>query len=380
MRYLGIADGKMAYLSAKGVIEKLTSEEPLSEKNLYTVSGLTSEQVVRREVSLKLKRKRDILKALTFQLDSLAPLNLLYPQLHPTQEGTDVVVFATSQARVQEHLKKVNTDQISCTPMALFRFLRFVFPNEPKLKWIYGNTAIALEGKKIVFAQHLDDVNRLKAFLDLKFQNYVEVPTSGPALCNIPYETLLEFAIPIGLALDGQGGCQFKPKQRPLKAKMALFCLGLALLTGAIGFTLLHHQTHLLKQKVSAYFSCEDSLETALFLWKQKLDSESKEIPLLADVPSVSDTLSFLSAISSVEIVQFHYSLVKYPKAGEKRGPYAAKVELEFKANGPKEAEDLQAQLTKSPTLIDTKQKVIWTAHQNSYKMVFWLRKSSLSS
>jgi hypothetical protein len=371
MRYVGIADGKMAILSAEGAIEKLGPLEGIQEKSLHVTTRLSSAQVLRREVFLKLKRPQDVLKALPFQLELPSTLDLVYPKLHPTESGTDVVVFATSASKVEEHLSQLEfePDQISCEPIALARFMRFSFPEEKNLRWIYENTAIVLTDEKIVFAQHLEDPIRLKAFLDLKFPTHVDVGSH-----ELQHQ---EFAIPIGLALD-RDGCQFKKRKKQQKMKALMLSLSLAVLTGAIGLFLLHHQKSSLEQRVATYFSSGgNSLENQIFLWQQQLIDESKIFPLLPDIPSVSDTLAWLGVVEApVEIVQFHYSLVKYPKAGEKNGTYSGKVELEFKAAGPKEAEELQARLQKNPTLVDTKQKVTWTAHQNCYKISFWLRKN----
>jgi type IV pilus assembly protein PilM len=67
--------------------------------------------------------------------------------------------------------------------------------------------------------------------------------------------------------------------------------------------------------------------------------------------------------------------LVQYPKAGEKQQPYSVKVDLEFTAPSPAVAHRFQEALEKAPTLVDKKQKVAWTAQQNSYKLSFVLRK-----
>lgn len=387
MRYVGIYDLQVAILSSQGAIEYLGAFSPdiLKEKNLYITTGLPTDQVLRREVSLQLKRPLAVLQALPFQLESVLPFDgIIYPRLYPTKEGTDVVVFATAAPRVEHHLHQmrslgIDPAQVSCTPLALARFARLFFPEEKWIRWIYGNTAIALSEDKVVFSQCLEDRSRLEAYLDLKFSSYFRIENAQAS-----YQKNLEFAIPIGLALEGmqKEPCQFKVRKKPRRTKAIALSLGLAALVGVTGLALLHSQKQALEKKIATYFAAPDAtLQTQVFLWQKQLLEESKTFPLLPDIPSVSDTLAFLGELQEpIDIVQFHYSLVKYPQAGEKKSPYSAKVELEFKAAGPKDAEAMQERLQKNPTLVDTKQKIAWTAHQNYYKISFWLRKNSSTS
>jgi hypothetical protein len=86
--------------------------------------------------------------------------------------------------------------------------------------------------------------------------------------------------------------------------------------------------------------------------------------------------MAWLGAIQEpIEVVRFHYSLVQYPKAGEKIEPYDVKIELEFKAENPAAARRFREALELDPTLIDKKQQVTWTPQQDSYKISFGLRK-----
>jgi hypothetical protein len=373
--------------------------ELLKEKNLHIVTALAAEDIVRREVALKLTRQNAVLKALPFQLESLLPFSLeetvVHPFFFPQKDKTDVVAFATTRLALKKHLtvlqeKGIEPDQISCIPIALGRWARVMFPAHLMISGIHDNIAFALEGEKIVFSQVLEDKGRLEAFLKNKYGQFFMVPTQGPSLQNYPYEKLRSFAIPIGLALDGlhKTPCQFgqkdfqsskeTKKRRFLMLGSCIASLSLALAVGIAGSWMLHRKEKALHERIAVHFSAPElPLPEQLDGWQKKLVQDGQEFPLIPDVPSVRDVLAWLGNLHepSVEIVQFHYGLVQYPKAGEKQQPYSVKVDVEFKAANPATAHRFQEALEKVPTLIDKKQKVAWTAQKESYKISFVLRK-----
>jgi hypothetical protein len=227
----------------------------LQDKNLHIVTGLSSEDVVRREVTLKLTKHAAIVKALPFQLESLLPFSLEETVVHPFFYGhadkTDVVAFATTRLALKKHLnvlqeKKIDPAQVSCTPIALARFAKLLF-SEHSLSWVYKHTALALEGDKIVFSQSLADKSRLEAYLKNKYGHFLPIPEELPSFQGYSSEQLLAFAIPIGLALDGLNGtpCQFrqndftssKKKQKDRLMKLGTWgaCLSLTVLVGSVG-------------------------------------------------------------------------------------------------------------------------------------------------
>jgi hypothetical protein len=372
-------------------------QELLQEKNLHVVTGLSAEDVVRREVTLKLARHAAVLKALPFQLESLLPFSLeetiVHPFFYPHKDKTDVVAFATTRLALKKHLifmheKQVDPDQISCVPAALARLAKLLFPEQPLVSWVYKHTAIALEGEKIVFAQSLSDESRLETFLKNKYGHHFPIPAETPSFQNYSSDQLRAFAIPIGLALDGlyQTPCQFRQKDftsSKMMKRNRLFnigawaaCLSLTVFAGSIGGWMLYRKEIALKDRIAVHFSSSGPLEEQLLGWQKQLSQDGKEFPLLPDVPPVKDLLAWLGTLQEpIEIVQLRYSLVQYPKAGEKQQPYNVKVDLEFTAPSPAVAHRFQEALEKAPTLVDKKQKVAWTAQQNSYKLSFVLRK-----
>jgi type IV pilus assembly protein PilM len=143
---------------------------------------------------------------------------------------------------------------------------------------------------------------------------------------------------------------------------------------------MIHRKEAALKERIAAHFSSSGSLENQLMAWQKKLSQEGQEFPLLPDIPTVRDVLAWLGVVQEpIEIVHFHYGLVQYPRAGDKAGdkilPYQVKIDLEFTAPNPAVAHRFQEALEKVPTLVDKKQKVAWTAQQDSYKLSFVLRK-----
>jgi len=371
--------------------------ELLQEKNLHLVTALPAEDVVRREVALKLTRRSAVLKALPFQLESLLPFSLeetvVLPFFYPDKEKTEVVVFATTRLALKNHLvsfqeKNVDPDQVSCLPIALSRFARLLF-QEKSISWVHQNTAIALEGEKMIFSQSLEDKGRLETYLKNKYSDHFVLPPDLPPFQDYSSAQLLTFAIPIGLALDGlhETPCQFRQndftaskklkKSRLLKQIVWASCLGLTLLVGSIGEWVIYRKETTLKNRIAAHFSASGSLEEQLTAWQKQLSQEGKEFPLLPNVPSTRDVLSWLGTLQEpIDIVHFRYRLDQYPKATDQTEPYQAKVEIEFTAESPAIAHRFQEALEKTPTLVDKKHKIAWTAQNKSYKLSFVLRKT----
>lgn len=375
--------------------------ELIQEKNLHLVTALPSEDVIRREVTLKLTRHSAILKALPFQLESSLPFSLeetlVHPFFYPSKEKTDVVIFATTRLALKKHLshlqeKKVDPDQVSSIPIALARFARLLF-SDHSISWVHQSTALAIEGEKIVFSQCLEDKGRLETYLKSKYGHHFSIPAELPTFQKYSSDQLTAFAVPIGLALDGlhETPCQFRQndftsskkfkRDRLFKIGTWASCLGVTLLTLTAGEWMLHRKEAGLKKRIAARFTTSGSLEEQLLAWQKKLHQEGQEFPLIPDVPSVRDVMAWLGSIQEpIEVVHFHYGLDQYPRAGDKIGdkaqPYQVKVELEFKAESPSVAHRFQEVLEKAPTLVDKKQKVTWTANQDCYKLTFVLRKT----
>jgi len=409
MRSLGLfLDGKSVKIAVVSQVKNLLTLERigefeeipyelLQEKNLHIVTALPAEDVIRREVTLKLTRHSAVLKALPFQLESLLPFSLeetlIHPFFYPDKEKTDVVVFATTRLALKKHLagfqeKNVDADQVSCLPIALARFARLIF-QEQSISWVHQSTAVAMEGEKIIFSQSLEDKGRLETYLKNKYSHHFALPSHLPTFQDYSSEQLLAFAVPIGLALDGlhETPCQFRQndftsskklkKSRLLKQTVLASCLGLTLIVSTIGEWIIHRKEAALKHRIAVHFSTSGSLEQQLIAWQKQLSQDGKEFPLLPNVPSARDVLSWLGTVKEpIDVVHFHYGLTQYPKAGDQTQPYQVKVEIEFTAESPAAAHRFQEALEKAPTLVDKKHKIAWTAQKDSYKLSCVLRRT----
>lgn len=357
-------------------LEEIPLEQFSQEKNSCLVSGIS--EVIRRDFFLKLTNRRELLKALPFQLEGILPFpvdeTVVHPFFYSAKGGTDVVVLATTEISLKSHLEnlgKIEPTQISCTPMALLRWAQFVFPDKKQLTLIDESYAIALDEGKLVFSQSFDEKSRVEALFKNKFPSFFAAHNSG--------DDLRKFATPIGLALEGLSseGCHFQPlkPQKNLTRTFVAAALSIALFVGVAGSWKLHTEQQELQETVSSFVSTEGSLETQIGVWRSLLNEESKRFPLLPDVPPVKDVFAWIGAIdASIEVVQFHYSLVEYPKAGEKPDRYRVKVDVEFKAADPAAANSFRQALETAPTLIDPNQPVAWNTEKESYKISFILK------
>lgn len=370
-------------------LEEVPLANFVQEKNVYYTSGLGSQEVIRRDLYLKLKGHAALKKALPFQLEGVVPLEngVVYPFFTPRKEGTDVVIFAAEASALQSHLKHFDPHRVSCDARALYQWARLLFPHEKFVTCLHKQTAIAYEEEKIVFAQSFEENHRIETVMKNKYGHYFKVPEEGPDFQGFSYQQLKEFALPIGLALEGVfEGCQFRQglftssqllqHRRLLKRLSMGIALGLAAVIGMLsGFTIQQKKRALL-QKIETHHVGHGTIGERIESWQRELAVRSKEFPLIPDVPPVKDVLGWLGEIQEpIEIVQFDYNLIEYPKAGEKREPYSVKISLEFKAETPQVAQRFREALEHEPTFIDKKQKITWNAQQNYYKTSFELRK-----
>lgn len=370
-------------------LEELPLARFVQEKNTHTVTGLTAQEVIRRDLHLRLKGNGALMKALPFQLEKILLLEngVVYPFFIPQKEGTDVVVFATDERTLQHHLDRFDSPQVSCDPRALYQWARWLFPHEKFVAFLHDGAAVAYEGEKIVFAQGFEEKNRMEAVFKNKFGHFFKIPENGPDFQGFPYNQLKAFAIPIGLALEGAlNGCQFRQgyftpprvfrRQRLLSRLSIGVALGLAAVVAMLSSFTIQQKKKTLLQKIETHHTALGTVEERVESWRQTLLAQSKEFPLVPDVPLVKEILGWLGGIQEpIEIVQFHYSLVEYPKAGIKREPYSVRIDLEFKAETPQIAQRFRDALECEPTFIDKKQKMTWNAQQDCYKTSFELRK-----
>lgn len=216
-----------------------------------------------------------------------------------------------------------------------------------------------------------------------------------------------EYAIPIGTALDALASdshsVQFlrgkwTPARHREKAKkrastFLTLCLAATVLLGLGGNALLNKRAKTFSEQLLSYLPSNlakgspQSLpewKQLLSRWERSLNQQQLPFPFFPTVPSVSDVLAWLSthpvlSVSGegekegIEVKNIHYQLYKYPKLGEKRGGYAAKVDVELTTSTPRLAREFHDALLKGDRLVNAKKEIKWNAQQNTYWASFEL-------
>ncbi len=371
-------------------------QEVLSIKNLTIVTGLEGTEVLRRDVKLPLTTPKSLKAALPFQLEPLLPFpldqSIVYPQFHPLGKETVVVVWATTQEKVQSHLEKwhllgIEPDLVASQTLALARWAQTVFPQESECTVVHESTGstrngmmeeaavgVTIDHGRVVCAMESPDPVRLKLFLKQKYPlfHWVEMGSSVEH----------SFAIPMGLALEPfqKGPCQFRTaafsSRRQKKLESSLLKRTLAAGVGVIGVTallctgILHHQTKKLKHQIAPYYKGEiGSLESGVEHFRDFLIQETKTTPSVYTAPSTQQVLAWLSSLSApVEISHFEYEL---------KGTDCSEISIEFQARDPRDADLFIKQLRQKPTFVESTHELKWTSHPLGYKLSFPLQKNS---
>jgi len=387
MYALGIYRGLAALLKKeKGAIEVISLHEDVKQVDIrpeYSVAtGLETRQVVRREVVLKLKREKEILKALPFQIEASIPFPLdqtiLAPLLYP--EGK-VVVFAAAEASLKEHLSDgIEPDIVSALPAALARYAALHYPDLKQFYLLHDETALAVMDGKIAVSQSFSPEEKERARAHV-------LSKCGPIE---QLEELPPYAAPIGLALealaeDGHSlqflqGAYTSPKEKKREASRCFLygavSLCLCLTAAAASFFISHAQESALQERLDGLLGESGaSLETRVEEWRGQLAEERKQFPLHAPVVPLSDFLAWASdREEEIDIVRLHYSLVKYPKMGANLERYQVKVDLELTAPTPTVARAFLEALRKSEKIVDTQKEISWTPSDGKYRAAFYLR------
>jgi hypothetical protein len=332
---------------------------------VVSVTGLEASQVVCRELSLKLKKEKEILAILPFQVENLIPFPIqeiiLQPQIFPTGE---VILLATQKSFLRDHLKEmaelgIDPDQVSCVPQALHQWGMWRFPDQKNLCILSYDCCIVSQNGKLIVSQSFQDRERMLAFVKTKY----------PEIRIIEAE---EFAIPIGLALDGfSEGVQFRQEEfasRHYKNRIRKWQWGyvaaalvLAAVTLGIGSYKIAKKESGLHQKLSVCGAPEgESLKLRLQAWENSLASLPSLVPA---APLVTDLLAWISTQKEeIDIVHLHYT------------PTSAKVDLEFKAPSPTVARAFHELLSRGDSFIDSKKEITWNVTQDRYKTSFYLK------
>jgi Tfp pilus assembly PilM family ATPase len=125
------------------------------------------------------------------------------------------------------------------------------------------------------------------------------------------------------------------------------------------------------------------SFATDLENWERKLLTQKQPFLFHSSVPTARAVLAWLSTLPSsspsfpgerIEITDFDYSLVKYPKISEQSMPYVGKIEIEIMAPSPQLASLFLDGLKRAEHIVNTKNEISWKAEQNRYRASFFLK------
>jgi type IV pilus assembly protein PilM len=433
---------KLAHLcrvQKKIEIKQLVDDAAEVVKDAKVHSGLDAESIILRKLELKLKSRAAVRKVLPFQAEASVPYSpeetFLLPFIEKKgKDAFDIQLLATTKTAIQNHLETLNQknfdpDATSCAPVALLRYARHFFPDEPNLFILH------LAGEKsfcgLVLQGNLEQISTfsvpdgslslpLQKELDRAF-SFLSKKTETPpqklllsgdidieALkeylqthfsCSILQAPYAPFAIPIGLALEGFVSTgktvdlrqqEFvSPRVQKKRTKLALSyllcCTALTLITVfATQFITqreeakLHERLTLIPQTKNLHLK-EKDIETALELSEAAFAKEKIPFSFLPTVPKASDVLAWVSSspifTDEIDVKEVHYQLVKYPKLGGAQEPYQAKVELKFTSSSPAAAKQFRDALMKGDDLVNPKQEIGWNVQQNLYQTSFTLKK-----
>lgn len=357
--------------------EALSSE--LEDKEVKIVTGLPAQDVVRREVSMKLKSEKKILEALPFQIESVIPYPMdaavILPFLYPKEkESTDVVLIATTKTILANHLKNVSCDPdvVSSIPAALTRFCQFFFPEQTALAMIHKDTGICVREGKLLLTQTLQhSQERMHAYIQLKCPDAFFVPLESDITHgDFNFSKLQEFAIPIGLALDAlqKDGRSTQFRQEEFTApkaekKETIFvksflaaCLGLYLIVFGVNTYFLGKTEKSLQARLDSFLGLSGaSLFDRTESWEASLVHTKKP---LSKGPRVSDVLAWVSSKKEeIDLARLHY--------------HNGRLEIEFTSPSPTTARDFHEKLLQGDPFINPKGEVQWKVSQNHYFLTF---------
>ncbi len=232
--------------------------------------------------------------------------------------------------------------------------------------------------------------------------------TISPHLLPALSPDIQHYALPIGLALNAlaeddhsvqllQGDWtpkhQLKKRKRFTTIYLAL-CAVLTCLTFICCHWITHKKEKILAEKLVEHLPLtisrddllsEEAIRMKVWEWEKSLASQKLSFPFISPAPTVSDVLAWLSTHPTlsdsegekkeeIEIKSVRYQLYKYPKLGESKDPYLARVELEFTSTSARLAREFHDALLKGDRLVNPKKEIKWVSQSGTYFTSFELQ------
>ncbi len=178
---------------------KIDSVTKQKESKVEIVSGLGPDEVFLRTIELPLKKKRAVLKALPFQLESLLPFSQEHsttlPMIKKTDQGSCVKLYSFMNETMDNHIQNIKTfgfnpDWVSTVSVGLARFAKtFASESENCLIFHFGwsrSYLVALSGGQEIFSTTL--FVGLKNFIDALKDDFSDVEEVSLDLLEIEIE------------------------------------------------------------------------------------------------------------------------------------------------------------------------------------------------
>lgn len=419
-------------------LESFAQGEPVKLLDMSTtISALPSQKTLVRSCEIRVKKERDLKAALDFQIEPLLPYpaEKAVIQAQPIEKklnGTLITAFAVREDHLKSYLERLQNEglepeKITCVPYALAA-LSTLFPQRTSSQFIVHEgddeiTCVLVEKGKLLAARAFDSgpnfakevqktilsfasTHKTKTFETIlllgKESEAIQGATGKTVLLPstsaiaVSQEDLVRYGLAIGIALAAEGidfrqkSFAYPHKWRQIKKPLiATIALALLLIGTVAGFGQIALQ-HKKQAAAHAYFSLlkaeRRSLEEAASLttseeYKNALNNLENEVrarpdtfPLHPAIPKVREFLAWLSTQAAINVDSLHYAMVKRPDFSHTKDHYKVKVELEFSATHPKDANAFHDLLVSPNSFLDSKEEVQWTAGKGKYRATFYLK------
>lgn len=167
----------------KDIVDLNQLKKEISQKadqlkgEMEVVSALSVDDIFIRNLHIPLKKKRAVLKALPFQMESLLPFSKDHSTtvyfIKKIKEGSLVKLYSYLNESMQVHLQEVKTlgfdpDYVSSVPMALYRFVEMFVGDTTSLTVIHfgweKSFVVSIEGGEVSYSVSIDC--GFKSFVD----------------------------------------------------------------------------------------------------------------------------------------------------------------------------------------------------------------------
>lgn len=426
-------------------------------KGGVSVTGIQGPDLLIRRLSTPLKTQKSLLKTLPFQLEPLIPYSLeevvIKPIFEKKEGETEILCLTVSKKALQSHLADmqeigIDPDWVSAHSVALWRFARFTCPSIPSLLVFHvgrkGMELVSVKEGQIqshvplhigiddfedsqVAARFQKEVDRALCFLSHKEDQVSEreVLFCGEKIPNLTAllkgckdcrvtpikvdghrgfngESILPFAIPIGLSLDvlEHDGSSIQLRQeefvnpkaiRQVKRKIGVGALlSVCFLSLGFLFSQLYFKKVMdgLSEQLDQIVRSEKGMLVLDIKNEGDFDRKVKKINealsrqkrsgrIWESPPKASDLLLFLSnntTLGEMDIKQVIYELKESPSLQNVNGVYKPWARVVFGVAEAKKAREFHDFIVDNEAFIDQSEPIEWNRNNDEYEISFYFR------